>query len=112
MGKLRLSLACGPYDRMDALFKGDIGIEGVEIEPHVIAEPMEIFSRMLAGDAFDVAEMSLTHCFVLGASGRARFVTIPVFPSRMFRHGFIFVNRRSGIVRAQDLAGKRIGLQG
>lgn len=112
MANLRLTFACGPYDRMQALYDGRAPIDGVELQPAPIANPMEIFSRMLDADAFDVCEMSLTHCFVLHAKGTARFVTIPVFPSRMFRHGFIFVNSRSGIAAPGDLDGKRIGVQG
>ena len=107
-----LTFACAPYDRMQSLFDGTVGIEGAALQPLPIAQPMEIFSRMLANDAFDVAEMSLTHAFTLTANGSARFVTLPVFPSRMFRHGFIFVNRASGITTPAGLAGKRIGVQG
>lgn len=109
---MRLTFACAPYDRVLGLFDGSVKIEGVEIEPVPIEQPVEIFGPMLARDAFDVAEMSFTHCFVLRANGRARFRTLPVFPSRMFRHGFIFVNRRAGIREPADLAGKRIGVQG
>jgi 4,5-dihydroxyphthalate decarboxylase len=109
---LQLSFACAPYDRMLALFDGSVRIDGVELRPVPIAQPMEIFGPMLARDAFDIAEMSFTHCFVLRAQGRARFGTLPVFPSRMFRHGFIFINRGAGIRTPADLAGKRIGVQG
>lgn len=109
---LMLTFACAPYDRMQPLFDGSVKIEGVEIRPIPIGQPVEIFGPMLARDAFDIAEMSFTHCFVLYANGRARFRTLPVFPSRMFRHGFIFVNRHAGINAPADLAGKRIGVQG
>jgi 4,5-dihydroxyphthalate decarboxylase len=33
-----------------------------------------------------------------------------VFPSRVFRHGYMFVNARAGIVTPKDLAGRRIGV--
>jgi 4,5-dihydroxyphthalate decarboxylase len=112
MTRPTLSFACGPYDRMQALYDGSVAVDGADLAPKIIQRPLEIFSRMLKDGEFDVAEMSLTHCFVLGAAGTARFVTLPVFPSRMFRHGFIFVNRASGIRSPQDLAGRRIGVQG
>src|SRR5262245_25178820 len=70
---------------------------------------MAVFSRMLRGE-FDIAEMSITHSFVLRK--RAQFVTLPIFPSRAFRHGFITLNRNAGIREPKDLEGKRIGVQG
>jgi 4,5-dihydroxyphthalate decarboxylase len=70
----------------------------------------EIFRGILAGLEFEAAEMSLaTHCILL-SRGDTRLVGIPIFPSRMFRHGSIYVNRRSGIRRPEDLAGKRVGV--
>lgn len=112
MSRLSLTFACGPYDRMHALYDGSVQVEGVDLRCLPIGQPMEVFSRMLKNEDFDVAEMSLTHCFTLRASGKARFVTLPVFPSRMFRHGFIFINAKAGIRSPKDLEGKRIGVQG
>jgi 4,5-dihydroxyphthalate decarboxylase len=112
MSRLSVTLACGPYDRMSALFNGSVQVEGVDLRCIPIQQPMEVFSRMLKNQEFDISEMSLTHCFTLRAANKARFVTLPVFPSRMFRHGFIFINSKSGIRSPKDLQGKRIGVQG
>jgi 4,5-dihydroxyphthalate decarboxylase len=39
-----------------------------------------------------------------------RFIAIPVFPSRFFRHSCIYVSAKSGIRKPKDLIGKRIGV--
>jgi 4,5-dihydroxyphthalate decarboxylase len=44
------------------------------------------------------------------AHGDRRFVAIPVFPSRVFRHSYIWINANAGIREPRDLIGKRVGI--
>ena len=110
MNTLKLTLACGPYDRMEALRSGEVRPDGFDIEMIPIKSPREIFDRVAAGDDFDMAEMSTSEHIANVAAGTSRHVAIPVFPSRVFRHGFIVLNRHAGIACPADLAGRRIGV--
>jgi 4,5-dihydroxyphthalate decarboxylase len=106
-----LTMACGPYDRMDALAHGVVQPESIALRYIAIQSPPEIFARMIKTRSFDVAEMSLAHYMIMRARGEFPFIAIPVFPSRVFRHGFIFVNKNASIGEPRDLEGKRIGVQ-
>ena len=106
---MRLSLACGPYDRTQALRDGTIRPDGIELT-YLPLQPAEIFWRMLQYREFDVSEMSLSNYTSLVSSGNPPFIAIPVFPSRVFRHGYFFVNVHKGIARPEDLAGRRGGV--
>jgi 4,5-dihydroxyphthalate decarboxylase len=105
---LELTLGTGAYDRTIPLADGTVVPEGIELQvTHM--NPGELFRLQARSAKFDVAEFSLsTYCMLLGR-GDDRFVGIPVFPSRMFRHRSIFINTNAGIRRAEDLAGKRMG---
>jgi 4,5-dihydroxyphthalate decarboxylase len=109
MSKLTLTFACGPYDRMEALRYGHIEVEGIDLNFIPIQAPREIFDRMVGGREFDVSELSLAEYITHTVNGNSPFVAIPVFPSKAFRHSFICVNRKAGIEKPADLAGKRIG---
>jgi len=109
MANLRLTLACGPYDRTQALRDGTIQPEGIELN-YITLQPAEIFWRMLQYKEFDVSEMSLSNTTSLISDGNSPFVAIPVFPSRVFRHGYFFVNPKKGISKPADLKGKRGGV--
>jgi 4,5-dihydroxyphthalate decarboxylase len=109
MSNLHLTLACEDYDRTRALRDGAVKPEGIELT--YLALPVEeIFWRMLQFEEFDVAEMSMGAFLTDAARGRKSFVAIPVFPSRTFRHRCVFVNIASGVEKAEDLRGKRVGL--
>ncbi len=109
MSDLRLTLACGPYDRTLALRDGTVRPEGIDLT-YVTLQPAEIFWRMLQFKEFDASEMSLSNYTTLVARGNAPFVAIPVFPSRVFRHGYFFINTEKGITAPADLKGKRGGV--
>jgi 4,5-dihydroxyphthalate decarboxylase len=106
---LRLTLACGPYDRTQALRDGTIRPEGIELT-YLAMQPAEIFWRMLQFQEFEASEMSLSNYSMLVSEGKAPFLAIPVFPSRVFRHGYFFVNTDKGIASGKDLKGKRGGV--
>lgn len=106
---LRIKFGCGSYDRLEALWTGAVKPQGLEIAVTRIDAPRQLFDLMDQGK-FDVAEYGMTGLVINAATGDDRFVAIPVFPSKMFRHGYIYVNRRSGISTPKDLAGRRIGV--
>ncbi|MCL5959359.1 MAG: ABC transporter substrate-binding protein [Chloroflexi bacterium] len=109
MSKLRLTLACADYDRTQGLKDGSIQPEGIDLNYLTLA-PTEIFWRMFRYEDFDASEVSLSSYLLERSRGMTRFVAIPVFPSRFFRHSGIFVNTDAGIERPEDLAGKRVGM--
>lgn len=110
MSKLKINFACGLYDRMLPLYTGAVQPRGIDLNFIVIERPREIFDRMAGGLEFDACEMSSSEFISRMSAGQCPFVAIPVFPSRLFRHGFISVNRKAGIRSAADLNGRRVGV--
>lgn len=113
MTNLSLSYAGHLSDRVEDLFRGVVKPESIDL--HCIAlPPFQAFSRFLRGD-FDCGEMSFSGYVIRSAQSKATgkpmpYVAIPAFPSRVFRHGAIYVNRASGIRRPEDLTGRRVGV--
>lgn len=108
--KLPLTLACGLYDRTYGLHDGSVRIEGVDLN-FLPMMPVETFRRQARHAEFDASEFSLSTFMALHSRGDRRFVGIPVYPSRRFRHEHVWVNVGAGIGSPQDLRGKRVGVQ-
>jgi len=109
MAKVPLTLAIGEYDHVRDMFDGTVRVAGVDL--NVLRLPVEeMFHRFLVGGEFDVSEVSFAKIAALAAQDDARFVALPVFPSRVFRHSSIYVRSDSGIDRPEQLAGKRVGV--
>lgn len=106
---MRLTLACGRYDRTQALIDGRVRPEGVELD-YVALRPGETFWRQLNHEEFDASEMSLSSYTILRSEGDERFIAIPVFPSRTFRHSAVYVLQGSPIESPEQLRGKRVGV--
>ncbi|WZB60911.1 ABC transporter substrate-binding protein [Achromobacter xylosoxidans] len=109
MNTLRISLACGNYDRTRALFDGRAPIEGCEVAA-VALEPEEAFHRAFRYREFDVTEISMSSHMMTTARGDNDYVAIPAFISRVFRQSGIYVRTDRGIATPQDLRGRIIGV--
>ncbi len=107
---LNLTFACGLYDQMGPLLAGLVKPEGIDLTFLVEHDPRVVFDRMGATQAYDAAEMSGTELVTRHAAGASPLIALPVFTSRVFRHSFLFVNRKAGIRTPKDLEGKRIGV--
>lgn len=110
MANVKLTFASGLYDRVLPLFTGDVKPEGIDLDFVRIDAPREIFDRMAGKAEFDFAEFSSSEFISRYAQGDRTFVAIPVFPSRVFRHGMISINKKSGVRTPKDLEGRRVGV--
>ena len=106
---LELSLACQITDRTRALIDGRISIGGCRINfVHGPAE--ELFQRAFRHEEFDISELSLGTHLLTTARGQSRYIGVPAFVSRSFRHSAIYVRADRGIDSAQALRGRKIGV--
>jgi ABC-type nitrate/sulfonate/bicarbonate transport system substrate-binding protein len=108
MARLRLAFACGDYDRTRALYEGTIRPDGIDLT-YLRLPVEETFFRMMRHREFEVAEMSLSSYVVSLQADPPPFVALPVYTSRMFRHGGIYCHAGAGIDRPEDLRGKVVG---
>ncbi len=105
---IKVKLASRAYDGTLPILRGQMGIPGFEFDITETEDVPGMFAGMFKGQ-FDVSEMSLGELIYYTSRNKADFVAVPVFPSRMFRQGFIFVRKNSGITQPSDLNGKKLG---
>ena len=105
----RLRIACWDYDRVAALRDGRVGIEGCDVEFHVVS-PHNFFFRATEEPPYEVMEQSLSSYLTRRSRGPVAYTAIPVYPSRVFRHAAITIRTDRGIRSPSDLKGRRIGV--
>jgi hypothetical protein len=108
MSRVQLTFACGDYDRTRALEDGSVRADGIDLT-YLRLPVEETFFRMMRHQEFEVAEMSLSSYVVSLQTEPSPFVALPVFTSRMFRHGAVYCNADAGIAVPEDLRGKKVG---
>jgi 4,5-dihydroxyphthalate decarboxylase len=106
--KLRLTVACGDYEIVRALKDGVVAADGIELVLLTDMGPRERHWRLARRTEFDVCEENVGAYFMARDQGHP-LTAIPVFMHRRFRHGFVFVNTKSGIAAPKDLIGKKVG---
>lgn len=109
MADLPLTIGSLRYDHMRALRDGDVHVAGVDATYETADIVSEIFENMIRHATYDVSELGLTFYLRLLDQGDDRFVAIPVFPNRHFRHNAIYVNTAGGIRTPRDLVGRTVG---
>src|SRR5262245_56961891 len=70
----------------------------------------EIFSRFTFNREWDVSELSFAKFLAQVTRKESDIIGLPVYASRLFRFASLYVNRKSGVKRVQDLRGKRVGV--
>jgi 4,5-dihydroxyphthalate decarboxylase len=105
---VKIKFASRTYDGLLPILRGQMRLPGFDLAIIESEDVPAMFAGMFKGE-YDVSEMSLGELVYYTSRGQADFVGIPVFPSRMFRHGFIFCRKASGIKSSAELSGKKIG---
>ncbi len=105
----RITLACQNYDRTHAVIHGLIKANGIDLQVVEMNNAGKMTTGMFNGE-YDVSEFSFAEHVYYTSRNRSSLVGIPVFPLRMFRHGFIFCNTSSNITDPKYLEGKKVGL--
>lgn len=109
MAQLPVSVCFWNYDRTLALVDGRVAIDGCEATYH-IRRPEDAFHRAFFHAEYDITELSFSRFMARFSEDDVAYDVIPVFPSRAFRHGALFVRTDRGIDVPADLKGKTLGL--
>jgi 4,5-dihydroxyphthalate decarboxylase len=108
--RLPLTLACADMEIIRPLKEGNVQPEGIDLTMITNMDSITRHSRFLQKHEFDIAEVSLSS-YVIARDQGFPAIAIPVFLSRRFGHGFIYINSGKGIRTPADLIGRRIGVK-
>lgn len=108
MSALKIDFASQDHEAVRPFVDGTVTIAGVDLTHHELPPPL-MFSRLLGKGEFDVSEIAMGLYLSTLQMDEPPFIAIPVFITRSFRHGAIYVRTDGSIREPKDLIGKRIG---
>ncbi len=106
---LNLSFATWDHDRAAPLHEGLVDIPGVRLDTHY-ATTGELFPLAVGDAPYDITEMSFSSYIIQCSRDEGEYIALPVFLSRAFRHGAIYVRSGSPFKTPKDLEGRIVGL--
>ena len=109
MAELKLKTVFRPDGHTAPLRDGIVKPKTFDIEYIDVPILIQAFRKMVRGLEYDICEMAIT-TYICAKSYGKRFTAIPVFPARVFHHGAIVYNTKSGIRSPKDLEGKKVGV--
>jgi len=112
-GRLSITIAGYPFDRVKGLVDGSVKVEGCETRFEVSGIYKLNAVAMGGNQKWEVQEIGL-HPYMLAYAnnGFRDYTLIPVFPLRTFRHKSIFIRTDRGITKPEDLRGKTVAAAG
>jgi 4,5-dihydroxyphthalate decarboxylase len=108
--RLPLTLACADMEITRPLKEGVVQPEGIDLTVLTDMDSIARHSRFLQKHEFDMAEVSVSS-FAIARDQGYPASAIPVFLSRRFGHGFVYINTGKGIRTPADLIGRKIGVK-
>jgi 4,5-dihydroxyphthalate decarboxylase len=108
---LKLTMTCTAYDRNQALLNGSVKPDGIDLDIHVDPEGGQFRLAHAREGKYDVIEFHMGMYIADQPYKVLGYTAIPIFVKRMFRHSYIYINKRAGIRLPADLNGKRVGIQ-
>lgn len=109
MPDVPITIATDDYDRTQPIASGRVPVEGCQVT-YLTLTPGETFFRLFTYREFDVAEMSFSTYLLARSKGDWPYRALPVFLSRVFPHGSIYVRTDRGIEAPADLKGRTLGV--
>ena len=105
----KIRIATRDWDYLTPLILGDVKSDEFDVKVDRVGT---LLSDLTTDPNYDVAEVSFSRYVAAMAEGETRFVGLPCFIMRGFRHRCIIVRDDSPLESLADLAGKRIGVTG
>ena len=105
----KLTLACWDYDRAKPLLDGSLGLVGFDLVCQM-EMPCTLLPLAVNEVSFDITELSFASYLVQFARSKSKYIGLPIFLSRAFRHGAIYVYADSGKETPKDLQGRVVGV--
>lgn len=106
----RLRIVLGNHPHVLPLKRGELRSELFELEFVEYTPTNTAFKPMVREQAFDVCEMAIVTYLQAKAYGKP-LMLLPATMLGRFQHGALLYNSERGIVRVEDLPGRRVGVR-
>ena len=110
MTQRRLKTLLGDYPGTLALKKGDVRSDHIAFDFADVKVPSSAFKRVVRDIEFDVGELAV-FTYIIARAFNKPLELLPVVVVARFQHAYLLYNAGRGVIRPEDLNGKRIGIR-